>query len=126
MGIESSDQETFKECAACGMAWGSREHFLEDPDITLIGYQAHFEELNAGLFLFNHSCGNTLALLTGDFTDLYSGPIFKENKNGTDECPGYCLHEQDLQPCPVQCECTFVREIMQTIAHWPKTEPQEE
>ncbi len=126
MQSECPEPETFKDCAACGETWQTRGDFLEAPNIILIGYQAHFKELSAGLFLFNHSCGNTLALLAGELTDLYSGPIFTERKNETDECPGYCMNEKDLQPCPVRCECAFVRETMQIITHWPKGGTQEE
>ncbi|HKJ69319.1 MAG TPA: hypothetical protein VKA68_15270 [bacterium] len=126
MEIESREPESFKDCAACGMEWQTRQEFLEDPEITLVGYQAHFEELSAGLFLFNHCCGNTLALLIADFADFHSGSIFTEKKHNSDECPGYCLHEEDLQPCPIKCECSYIRDIMQMITRWPKREPQEE
>jgi len=124
MNSEPTGDEVLKECASCGNGWSTREEFLEDPDIILIGYQAHFEELTSGLFLFNHVCGNTLALFTEQFTDIYTGPIFKQCKVDTDECPGHCLYEDDLSPCPVECECAAVRDIIQIIAQWPKWEKQ--
>jgi hypothetical protein len=86
----------------------------------MIGYQPLFEKLTAGLFLFNHSCGTTLATPAEAFQDLYDGPIFTERLNGTEECGGHCLHEDDLGPCPAKCECAYVREIMQVILNWPK------
>jgi len=76
--------------------------------------------LKAGIFMFNHSCHTTLALRAEDFADLYQGPIFKERATGSDECPGHCLHEHNLGPCPAQCECNYIRHILQLIQSWPK------
>ncbi len=86
----------------------------------MIGYQVNFDELMAGMFLFNHVCGTSLAISADDFRDLYDGPMFTEKLNGTDTCDGYCLHESDLRPCPAKCECAYVREIVQLILKWPK------
>lgn len=86
----------------------------------MIGYQVHFDELVAGLFLFDHICGTSFAIQAGSFQDLYDGPMFIEKLNGTEECEGYCVHKNDLRPCPAKCECAYVREIMQVILSWPK------
>jgi len=110
----------FKNCPACGKDWVSREALLADGSVSLIGYQAHFEELKEGLFLFNHSCKGTFALPAGIFVDLYTGPIFRKRATGTDECPGHCLHEDELAPCPAHCECAYVREVCQIVQNWPK------
>lgn len=120
MNQECAVETAFKECANCETFWTDREDFLEDPAIQLVGYQAHFEELETGLFLFNHVCGNTLALYAGQFTDLYTGPVFTDCKRGCEECPEYCLHGENLQPCPVRCECAFVRETLHLVKNWPK------
>ena len=110
----------FKKCPNCGFEWSSRRDFLDDPRLEIIGYQAQLEELTAGIFLFNHSCHGTLGIPAGCFEDLYSGPIFTPRATNTEECPGHCLQECDLDPCPVQCECAYVREIIQIIRNWPK------
>lgn len=110
----------FKVCPNCGARWIRRDDFLSDPDLSLVGYQVHFEELTAGLMLFNHVCRGTLALHAGEFQDLYTGPIFVEKATGSDVCPGYCLHKKDLRPCPAHCECAFFREVIQCIQQWPK------
>lgn len=107
--------DIFKVCPKCSFEWKTRDHFLGDPRIELIGYQVDFRELAAGLFLFNHICKGTLAIKAKDFEDLYSGPIFRVRATGTDECPGYCLHKKELKPCPAQCECSYVRDIIQII-----------
>ena len=105
----------FKECSKCKKTWKHRSDFISDDDITLIGYQVHFEDLALGFFLFNHSCGTSLAIRAGDFRDLYKGPIFTERKTATEECSGYCLREDNLEICHSQCECSYVREIMQML-----------
>jgi hypothetical protein len=110
----------FKKCPNCGFEWISRDYLLRDPNIEIIGYQVHFEELTAGIFLFNHSCRTTLGILAGDFKDLYKGPILGVRATGSKECPSYCMHQNELRPCPAECECAYVREIIQIIKNWPK------
>ncbi len=111
---------SFKKCTKCGFVWPERMSFLSDPQLCLVGYQANFEELVAGFFLFTHICGTTFSIEAGDFRDLYEGPIFSERLNGTNGCERYCLHEDDLRPCSAKCECAYVREIGQIILKWPK------
>lgn len=110
----------YKKCSVCGFAWPTREDFLSDPDLELIGYQVNFKELTAGILLFNHSCKGTLAVRANDFKDLHDGPVFRERATEGPDCPGHCLHEDDLRPCPAQCECNFVRDIIQRIKSWSK------
>lgn len=113
----------FKVCTKCGHVWLDRADFLADVNCRLVGYQPCFVELNAGLFLFNHSCGTTLALRAEDFIDLCAGPIFQARLNGTANCAGHCLNSNDLAPCPAACECAFVRVVLDRVAHWPKVSP---
>jgi hypothetical protein len=119
--VDNSPATLFKKCSKCGFVWTERRSFLSDPQLRLIGYQADFDEPVMGLFLFDHTCGTTFAVLAGDFRDLYDGPMFIERLNGTEQCGGYCLHKDDLRPCPAKCECAYVREIVQSILKWPKT-----
>lgn len=93
---------------------------MEDPALNLIGYQVNFDYLEEGFFLFNHHCNTTLAIRAGEFKDLYTGPIFSERLTNTDECPEYCLHKEELRPCPAKCECAYIREIIQIIKSWTK------
>jgi len=105
----------FMVCSNCGHSWKSREDFLNDNGVIIIGYQVNFEELKAGFFLFNHICGTTFTLDVQSFEDLYNGPVYKDKETGSDHCPGHCLHKSNLDPCPVKCECAFVREIIQKL-----------
>jgi hypothetical protein len=108
----------FKHCTVCGAEWASRDAFLADPAVTLVGYQVNFIDLCAGLFLFDHSCGTTLAIPAAAFADLHKGPICTTRIAGTDECPGYCLRREELGLCPARCECAFVRDILHMIRNW--------
>lgn len=113
--------DMFKQCPACRFVWTSREQFLEDPMLNLVGYQVNVKRLSAGLFLFNHSCiGSTLAVQALAFRDLYQGPVFSQRLSDDPSCPGHCLRQKDLQPCPLMCECSYVREILQIVSNWPK------
>jgi hypothetical protein len=111
----------FKKCSCCDAPWFSREEFLQDRNTDLVGYQANFSQLELGYFLFNHlTCESTIAIPAGLFKDLYAGPVFARRMTGTEYCQGLCKDTQALQPCEVQCECAYVRDIMQIIRGWPK------
>lgn len=113
----------FKNCPNCSFTWQSREDFLNDPNTKLIGYQAHINNLEEGLFLFNHhSCKSTMSVLSGNFTSLYSGPNYTDNLHGDESCPEHCLFQLNFEPCPEKCECSYVREIMQIIKAWDKND----
>ena len=116
------NEKPFKVCPVCKHAWETRKEFLDDPDIFIVGYQVHFKDLTEGLFLFNHSCDATMTIRAGEFQDLYNGPMFADRLTGTDDCPGHCLVEHELRPCPAKCDCAFVRDMIQIIKDWPKTE----
>lgn len=113
--------QEFKKCTSCGHLWQSRKQFLEDRATDLIGYQVNFDTLSLGFFLFNHEiCGTTLGIPASRFKDLYNGPVYTERFVNTEQCPQYCLHQNELKPCPLQCECAWVREVIQVVRHWPK------
>jgi hypothetical protein len=117
-----NEETEFKTCPVCKKAWKTRKEFLDDSDVKIVGYQVHFKELSGGLFLFNHSCKTTMSVKAGAFIDLYGGPVFADRLTGTDECPGHCLVEHELRPCPAKCDCAFVREMIQIIKAWPKVD----
>jgi hypothetical protein len=111
--------EIFKKCPMCSHVWHNRIELLNDPDVKLIGYQAHFVQLELGLFLFNHLiCRGTFALQARNFTDLYKGKIFTTRLTGLKDCPGYCLKFNNMQMCPQVCECAYIRKIIQIINNW--------
>ncbi|MBN2201865.1 hypothetical protein JW777_07935 [bacterium] len=112
----------FKTCPVCKAAWDTRHDFISDPDIQLGGYQVNFDNFRLGFFLFNHmTCRNTLGVKAADFLDLHDGPVYEKRLVGTGDCPGYCLHQSELRPCPAKCECAFVRDVLDRLKRWPKS-----
>lgn len=119
--VRPSGLQNFKQCSNCAYRWATREAFLSDPAVSLVGYQVNFRRLEAGFFLFNHLlCETTIAVPVEEFQTLYAGPVFSERLTDSEKCPGYCQREDELRPCPAQCECAYVREILQIIAGWEK------
>ena len=94
---------------------------MADPATVPIGYQAFLPDLELGLFLFNHEpCGTTMALQAGAFSDLHAGPVFAQRLTGSAICVGYCLQRSEVRPCPNECECAWVRDVLQVVRGWPK------
>jgi hypothetical protein len=116
--IESS--QPFKKCNTCKANWHQRIDFLSDKEIELVGYQQNYQVLKAGYFLFNHSCENTIALSVTEFLDLYQGTLYEVSLEGTEQCAGLCQRPDNLEECPEECECAFVRSTMQLLLNWPK------
>ena len=115
----------FKKCTCCNHPWFSRDEFLEDNKLQLVGYQVNFGKLELGYFLVNHlTCLSTIAVPAGTFRDLYDGPVFSGRKTDTENCPGYCGDRDILDPCDQECECAYVREIIQVVQNWPKNKDQ--
>ena len=118
--LQAAKPIDFKRCPMCGATWPTRDCFIQDPALEVIGYQACLEDLKEGIIMFNHACNGTLAVQAGKFWGLYDGPIFHERATGSDQCPGYCLLQNELSPCPAKCECAHVREILQIIRNRTK------
>lgn len=108
----------FKTCPSCFHSWETLEIFLSDPTLELNGYKPDFKDLEYGMFFFTHKvepCFSTMTLMVDDFRSLYNGPVYKENKALSEECPRFCVNEKQLARCDALCECAYVREIMQII-----------
>ena len=113
----------FVECTCCHQVWVDRDEFLGDPEVEVAGYQVDFRELRAGFFLFTHlasGCLSSFAVSVNRFLDFHDGPVFTDRLTGTDACEEHCLHRSDLRSCRQQCECAYVRDVLQTVRHWPK------
>lgn len=113
-----TNEKPFKKCPLCGKIWQERSQFLSDPEVLLIGYQAHFVYPEKGLILFEHhtkNCGTSLAIPVKNFEDLYDGEKYDELLFGTDDCPGYCLVKDNFEKCENRCRVAFAREIVNLI-----------
>lgn len=115
--------DAFKTCPHCKAVWQTLDGFLSDPAIEFAGYQINFSDLKGGLFYFSHTdlkCGTTLAVPVGEFTGLSRRPILTSHGKQPDGCPNHCVRQGSTEPCPVECECLWVREIMQVVCDWKK------
>ena len=111
----------FKRCNKCGVQWESRNDFLADPNIAVVGYQVFFENLKMGLFLFNHSCNTTVSVEADLLLDLYKGTFHTHrHPTGDRKCPGRCLNENILSPCSDECKCAFISKLLTILKHWKK------
>jgi hypothetical protein len=109
----------FKKCTMCSETWRTREDFLSDSNLIVKGYTANFNHLELGIFLFDHNlCKTTLTIKASEFTDLYDGPAYDTRLTGSENCPGYCLDNNELRICPAKCECAYIREILGIMKNW--------
>lgn len=109
----------FKTCPNCKEVWNSLDEFLADPAIEQSGYQVNFVDLKKGFFYFTHTkagCETTMAVPVEKFTSLSDRPFLaprgRPPKQG---CSNQCLRKGDIDPCPDECECVWVREVLQEI-----------
>ena len=109
-----------KKCTMCNHKWYSRNDFLNDHNVIFVGYQVNFSNPEKGVFLFNHSCKRTMAIPISSFRDLYNGQIYDKALTGYEECPAYCLREDEFRVCNAKCKYAYIREIIQIIQNWEK------
>ncbi len=61
----------FKKCPMCKTIWETRNKFLNDETLKLVGYQKYMGLYGGGYLLFKHkakSCGTTLAIKATSFS----------------------------------------------------------
>ncbi len=105
----------FVRCPMCKTEWSDRDTFLHDTSLEINGYQVDFDNLGMGLFYFTHkveNCFSTLSVKAMEFFDLNPGRRYSERKTLKEECPTYCLYQENLTQCKARCECAFVRDLL--------------
>jgi hypothetical protein len=112
--------ETFKDCTKCKHAWTTRDEFLHDDEIVLIGFLANNDEFEKGAYLFNHvpagnTCNTSFGLYVSSFLDMYEGKIYDDLKMGTEDCSGHCAKIDVISNCHAHCRNAVAREIMHKI-----------
>ena len=117
---DNCSSEMFKLCNKCKTEWKSRNDFLNDSNIVMIGLMANNDNYKRGAYLFNHilpdgSCNTTIGLFVDNFLDMCSGEIYGQLKMGTDECSGLCVSIYELENCTAHCRNAIARIIMQEI-----------
>jgi hypothetical protein len=104
-----------KRCTICNKTWTSIREFIDDPDITLIGYQAGAKDINLGGLAFKHLCGHSFTIPIQVISYILNGPLYEEKETDSFECPGYCLSGKRFRPCLTNAECAYVRKMIQNI-----------
>ena len=117
---DNCSSEMFKLCNKCKTEWKSRDYFLNDPNIVMIGFMANNDNYKRGAYLFNHilpdgSCNTTLGVFVYNFLDMYGGKGHDKLKMGMDECSGLCVNIYELENCTAHCRNAIARIIMQEI-----------
>ena len=113
----------FKECYKCRFQWPTREDFLKDSAVEILGYQVFFEDLKKGMLLFNHSCGTTTAVHISQFLDLLDTPSSLERHPDGRDCPGRCQTRNIMNPCSPDCRCAFISRLINRIKGSEKNNP---
>lgn len=116
----------FMTCSTCGKQWQSRDQFVDDPNIKIIGFQVNLEAPDNSLYLFNHnqpedSCGSTISIHVSHFLDMYDGPIYNEIKFGSETCRKHCFKINDMERCNNSCRNAVAREVMIQILERQKS-----
>ncbi|GMW01693.1 MAG: hypothetical protein AMXMBFR84_28300 [Candidatus Hydrogenedentota bacterium] len=113
-------------CRGCNQVWLEREGLISDPAIALAGYQANFDNLESGRFVFTHECGASFSVCVKSFLTLCAEHVHTGYRLNGEACPGYCMHEHELDPCGAECECAYIRNVLDVVRKWPKAIPAHE
>ncbi len=111
-------EQEFRKCD-CGHTWKTREEFLRDKKVKIVGYQPDFVNHRYNHFLFFHrlkECGLFFGVRASEFDDLREGKCPKELGMGLEDCPGYCTDMLDLRVCSVACRNAVDRELAARIS----------
>jgi len=109
--------KSFKICPKCDYEWQTRDDFLQDASLFLIGFQAGYAKSDKGFYLFNHlvekdTCNSTIAVDVENFMSLYNGALYEDVHAGSETCSGHCAKVDDLARCSVPCRNATAREVM--------------
>jgi hypothetical protein len=117
MPSRAKKDANYRKCD-CGKTWKTRDAFLRDKAVKIIGYQPDFINHKYNHFLFQHKikgCGVFFAVRASDFSDLREKACPNELCFGHDECPQYCTDTFDLRVCSVTCRNASDRSIASKI-----------
>jgi len=107
----------YRKCN-CGKTWKTRDEFLRDKAVKIIGYQPDFINHKYNHFLFHHKtkgCGLFFAVRASDFSDLREKECPNDLCFGHDDCPRYCTDTFELRVCSVTCRNASDRIIASKI-----------
>jgi hypothetical protein len=104
----------------CGHRWATREQFLEDPTIRLVGLQVVGNLPDANVVIFEHTCGTSVSILAKRLHDLL-GPVAPDEWPlallfGTKDCHGLCTDLANLDGCDRPCRNAYDQRLTAWIA----------
>jgi hypothetical protein len=101
----------------CRKAWATREDFLEDPSLKLLGLQVVAELPDANLIVWEHECGTSVSVLARRMHDLLSPPVDGDTWPlplllNSPDCQQLCTSLENLLACDRPCRNAFDRRVM--------------
>lgn len=114
----------FQICGSCGRSWNQWAHFILDPGVRLIGFQAIPGLPDANLLVFEHRCGSSISVLVKRLRHLLgnAGAVpALENLFGTETCHGHCRFIDDLQSCDRPCVNARDRKLILMLLEMKKS-----
>ena len=110
----------FRTCGMCRKTWATREDFLEDPGIRLLGLQAVPELADANVLVFEHECGTSVSVLAHKLRDLLA-PAEAHDATlpllyGTEACQKLCTNIASRSTCDRPCRNAYDRRLSTGIA----------
>ncbi|MFH1863211.1 MAG: response regulator [bacterium] len=124
---QTQEDVTFVKCPKCQKSWRKLEDLIRDANVELAEYLVNYESIHGGQYLFKHkdpACNMTFSVPLTKFLELYKGEVSKTKNLGTPQCPGFCFQKESLEPCLLDCEYAFTRDIVQIICKGTKTPAQ--
>lgn len=110
----------FKICPKCDCVWHTRDDFLQDAALFLLGFQSGYGKADRGFYLFNHLIekdkgSTTIALAVEHLISLYNGPMYADVHAGSETCSGHCAKVDDLARCGVPCRNAIARKVVPKV-----------
>ena len=107
----------------CRKQWATRQDFISDPELRLLGLQAVPNFPDANLLVFEHECGTSVSVLASRLRDLIPDPEPDDPSlpllQGTESCRGYCNRLEELEVCDQRCSNARDRRLTLWLADQP-------
>jgi len=104
----------------CRKQWATRQEFLADPNLRLLGLQAVPHHADGNLLMFEHDCGTTVSVLAWRLRDLLPpeqrGEEDLPSLYGSEQCSGFCNKLEELSACDLACSSARDRRLTLWVA----------
>jgi hypothetical protein len=118
------DELPFRTCGMCRKPWATRQDFITDPSLRLLGLQAVPDYPDANLLVYEHDCGTSVSVLASRLRDLVAAEEPGEAElpllRGSEECGGFCNRLESLEACGRRCRNARDRRLTLWLAEQQK------